>query len=753
MKALVALMSLLVTLAMYGCGGGGGGDDEDTSVIDTTTDTIITPLAYTGNTEPSLLTTTNAKFWVDLFFGSDDSASGLYDEPALSSEKTISSVTGLTSTLSTSSKELTTALSVAQESVNELLYCSVSGTLHITGTVSSNYTAELSMDYDQCDDGELYYDGIVHLSIIGYDITYDLITNGSMSFNLLHARGDFGDITSSGSFSVIVDIYQAIEKTTSNLIMRDNLTQRFSMVENMITTALYDSYFAPSLAEVTVSGKMYDEIEGYVVVSTLDVLSYSVPSSQYPIGGGPLLMTGANNSSIKVTPISETELSIDVDNDGDGTYESIAGTEWLILDDDTSVTFNTIPIADAGDDLTVIVNNSVALDGSSSQDPDGDYLLYSWAIIEQPDESTSATLSNADNAIAQFTADVTGTYKISLVVNDGTVNSTASTVLVNAFDLHALNYRVIDAEYNQQFDNIVMVSDTPPALHVFDVATQSEQTISLLLPPTSVAVSRDGENAVVGHDGMISHVDLQTPALMDNFPVSIDVFDIVMADKRYAYAFPHSSGLDYIRAIELETGTEMLHFGELIHGDTKAKLHPREPYIYGANNELTSSNIEKYSIKEDIPVYLYDSPYDGDYESCGYLWITEDGLTLFTKCGYVFRSSDLNFLDLFLRSLNTLNTRIAHADHSIDVNKIAVILEVDPTLPETLSADTAVSIYDRSYLALDKNIELPEIESNGLGYPLHGRYVFYTRTGQHIVLLVQSDPEAGLENEYFVVRF
>jgi hypothetical protein len=363
------------------------------------------------------------------------------------------------------------------------------------------------MDYDQCDDGEIYYDGIVHLSIIGYDITYDLITNGSMSFNLLHARGDFGDITSSGSFSVIVDIYQAIEKTTSNLIMRDNLTQRFSMVENMITTALYDSYFAPSLAEVTVSGKMYDEIEGYVVVSTLDVLSYSVPSSQYPIGGGPLLMTGANNSSIKVTPISETELSIDVDNDGDGTYESIAGTEWLILDNDTSVTFNTIPIADAGDDLTVIVNNSVALDGSSSQDPDGDYLLYSWAIIEQPDESTSATLSNADNAIAQFTADVTGTYKISLVVNDGTVNSTASTVLVNAFDLHALNYRVIDAEYNQQFDNIVMVSDTPPALHVFDVATQSEQTISLLLPPTSVAVSRDGENAVVGHDGMISHVD------------------------------------------------------------------------------------------------------------------------------------------------------------------------------------------------------------------------------------------------------
>jgi hypothetical protein len=753
MKASNALMSLLLSLVLMGCGGGGGEEtaEPDTTIIEP--DTTITPLAYTGNTEPSLLTTINAKLWVDLFFGSDDSSTNLYEDPALSSKKTISSVNGLATTLTSSSKDLITALSVTQDIVDDFIYCSVSGSLHITGTVSSNYTAQLIMDYDQCDDGVIYYDGIIHLSVIGYNLTYDLITDGSMEFDLLHARGDFGDITSTGSFSIVVDIDNATEKTTSNLTMRDNLTQRFSKIENMITEASYDSYFAPSMAEVTASGKIYEQVEGYVVVSTVNPLFYSDTSSQYPYDGGPLLMDGANNSSIQVTPISETELTIYVDTDGDGTYESDAGTEWLVLDDDTIVTFNTMPIADAGDDLTVVVGNRVELDGTNSQDPDGDSLLFSWAIIEQPIESTSATLSDANNAITNFTADVSGTYTISLVVSDGTANSTASSVLVHAFTLHALNHRVIDAEYNQQLESIVIVSDTPPALQVYDVQTQTEQTVSLPLPPTSVSVSLDGRYAAVGHDGMISHVDLQTPALLNTLAVSTDVFDIVLADNGYVYAFPHSYELDYIRTVEFETGIETLHVGELIQGDTKAKLHPREPYIYGANNESTSSNIEKYSIKEDITVYLYDSPYDGDYESCGDLWISEDGLTIFTKCGYVFRSSDLGFLDMFLRSLSNLDTRIAHADHSIDVNRIAVIPEVDPSLLETLSADTAVSIYDRSYLTLHEVIDLPQIESNGLDYPLHGRYVFYTRTGKHIVLLVQSDPEAGLLNDFFVLQF
>jgi hypothetical protein len=90
---------------------------------------------------------------------------------------------------------------------------------------------------------------------------------------------------------------------------------------------------------------------------------------------------------------------------------------------------NNAPIAEAGDNQNVTTGSSVSLDGNNSSDPNSDSLTYAWTLTSMPNGS-GATLINSSSASPRFTVDVDGTYNVSLVVNDGTVYSSADTVTI-----------------------------------------------------------------------------------------------------------------------------------------------------------------------------------------------------------------------------------------------------------------------------------------------------------------------------------
>lgn len=92
---------------------------------------------------------------------------------------------------------------------------------------------------------------------------------------------------------------------------------------------------------------------------------------------------------------------------------------------------NKAPVANAGTNQSVVVGDTVTLDGSASSDANKDKLTYSWAFTSRPTDS-AATLSGATTVSPTFTADKAGSYVLSLIVNDGEVNSTAATVTVTA---------------------------------------------------------------------------------------------------------------------------------------------------------------------------------------------------------------------------------------------------------------------------------------------------------------------------------
>ncbi len=100
--------------------------------------------------------------------------------------------------------------------------------------------------------------------------------------------------------------------------------------------------------------------------------------------------------------------------------------------DSVTVSFDNIqPVADAGADQSVMAGDTVSLDGSASTDTNGDLLTYSWSFVSKP-EGSLAEFTDPTSAQPSFVADEPGDYVVSLVVNDGFVDSDAVTVTITA---------------------------------------------------------------------------------------------------------------------------------------------------------------------------------------------------------------------------------------------------------------------------------------------------------------------------------
>jgi hypothetical protein len=98
--------------------------------------------------------------------------------------------------------------------------------------------------------------------------------------------------------------------------------------------------------------------------------------------------------------------------------------------DSVTVSFENIPpVADAGSDQSASIGDTISLDGSASTDTNGDVLTYSWSFASKPAGSLADFV---DPTLVQpsFVVDEPGEYVVSLVVNDGFVDSVAASVTI-----------------------------------------------------------------------------------------------------------------------------------------------------------------------------------------------------------------------------------------------------------------------------------------------------------------------------------
>lgn len=154
-----------------------------------------------------------------------------------------------------------------------------------------------------------------------------------------------------------------------------------------------------------------------------DELTYEWAFASLPSGSSATLLNDFREDPqfyADVAGVYEVELTVD---DGD-----LFDTDTLVV---TVSDSNGAPTANAGPDQSVSAGSSVQLNGGNSTDPEDDALNFTWQFTSRPSGST-AVLSSTFSPTPRFTADLAGSYVISLVVDDGTLSSSPDSVTVAA---------------------------------------------------------------------------------------------------------------------------------------------------------------------------------------------------------------------------------------------------------------------------------------------------------------------------------
>ena len=740
---------VLIAFVATACGGGGGGGGGGVG---------ITPsIPYSGLNTPAVITSENAvnlSIGAYLGMGSDEQPGGIgrlsaetqadraSDQPQLNTlllpriwERAVSSYFNFHPP----------GRSIQLAQIDERMYGTCDGYADMEGSVNENNgNFSVNVTYqDYSDDCVLYMSGRTNESgnIDPYSLNYTYIT---ITYEALVFTNGETFITQSGTWFIDYRLYPYRE--TVNIATRDDATGKTYWMNDYVILITTGSDGSGDFEDLNITGRYYDPNHGYVDISN-PVVTHFYLNDSWP-SDGELKVSGAAGGKALLKWLSKVAYMVEVDSDGDGTYEWNSGAKhWSGT--------NTPPVANAGANQSTEVGTQVTLDASASSDAEGDILSFNWIILTKPTGSTAA-LSDVTSINPVFTPDVEGTYELGLTVNDGFETSPMDSMLLNVqpipfIPLAGLTYRVVDAEYSRQLDRIIMVSSGPNYLHIFNPVTGGDTSISLPLTPNCVSISPDGMFAAVGHNAWVSYINLGTATLVKTIPVTTDVFDVVLAGNGYIYAFPRTDQWETIRCINISTEIETLHTGNSIRAGTKAKLHPGGTSIYGADNGLSPSDIEKYSISTGTAQYLYDSPYHGNYSMAGNLWISDDGLRIFTRSGNVFRASNVQSEDMtYTGRLGNLFS-VQSLDHSSSAGKVIVI-------PEKRSIygtheDIELQIYDYDFLVFEHSLVFPSFIVGSASYQGHGRYVFFDSTGTNYFVILQADESSGLLYDYGVVGY
>jgi hypothetical protein len=186
----------------------------------------------------------------------------------------------------------------------------------------------------------------------------------------------------------------------------------------------------------TIASYSWNQTSGTPV--TLDDVTSATPSFTAPDVG--------SEDDILIFELTVT------DNDGANSTDSVSITVT-----DTAPPPNSAPTADAGNDQIVSEGDNVTLNGTSSSDPDGDTLTYSWNQTAGP----VVVLSNSSTANPAFTApDVDSggaTLTFELTVDDGNGGNDTDTVDILVQNVNQA--LVADAGSNQSVtegDNVTL---------------------------------------------------------------------------------------------------------------------------------------------------------------------------------------------------------------------------------------------------------------------------------------------------------
>jgi len=472
--------------------------------------------------------------------------------------------------------------------------------------------------------------------------------------------------------------------------------------------------------------------------------------------------SGVIMNNIETIQVSSTlnESNVPGEYSGELKIISTSGTKTVNLKGSVGEYFSYSPLPDTvkvselstNSIFSIINSGNIAIDYNTT---------ISNNYISLSQTSGNIQVDGEENIIININREslVTGSYESKIFLN---LNNKKDTIVVKIENFKEqktiLKAEITDAEFSKTSNKMVYVSSNPMALFIYDVATKKHDQLNLSFIPTSVSVSSNGNYAIVGHDGKASYIDLIAKKVLKTIDVPCYIFDIALGDNDWAYASPREDQWSHVICIDIKNNSTVNHEGYFINAGSKIKMHPSGKYIYLADNYISPSDLDKMDIQNGRAIYLYDSPYHGDYPVSGDLWFSEDGSRIFTRSGCVFKASTDKSIDMTYNGrINTdqsqYGLRIQWIDHSDSKNNLYIVTSDSYSNQKS----TFVYIHNDENLLLRNKIELERYlvsdnSGNGTFYPAIPHFVFSNKAGNMICVLTQA-AGSGLKYEWALQEY
>ncbi len=319
--------------------------------------------------------------------------------------------------------------------------------------------------------------------------------------------------------------------------------------------------------------------------------------------------------------------------------------------------------------------------------------------------------------------------------------------LIATAQVTRLSFRPVDAAYSRSIDRLIFIAAAPNQLHIYNVANQSDQTVALPDSPLNLSLSPDGFHAAVAFSSSVAYVNLQSASVEQTFSnVAVGTGKVIVG-AGYIYVMPSYDGAPV--SINLGSGqvTQSQFFEYASGGVYDAAVNA----IYSTEDGISPNSLNRFSAAGVLGNSTSQPfTYFAVFSVCGPLSLSENGDTIFTGCGSVYRASNDTTRDMRYLGVLPGIYNIQSAVHSGALNQLAVIPKIPPYTQTTATDDTAVKLFDATSFNPVGQFATTPFSVNSTSYPAHGRWVFYNSSASALIIVTQADGAAALTQDFAV---
>jgi uncharacterized repeat protein (TIGR01451 family) len=371
---------------LVGCSGGGGGGGGGGP----------TPVQYTGNTNPAVISTSNAAVLTANAANTETGAdvAGAFSSVASSQtgERPADVPWRVAQRVGAAAMKPTSNAALTSVPVNETDPCANGGSVSINGDLTPGGTGTVNVTFRNCGEGGDLLNGTATLRIDSVLIRpapqQSLLTNFTVSFGRLSLRGS-ANVDLGGSVHVVIDLPFNKETVTESAVVLNLDTGQMTKAD-FTFELIFDNLTFPSRYTKSVTGRAFHSVHGFVDIRTITPLSFGSTQAVFP-QSGEVELTGANGASILVTALSATavRLSLNLDNGLPG-FERVVTLAWADLTGPAGSDLRDSDLDGMHDSWEVVYGLNPNLnDASLDSDGDGVTNLVEYQNGSKPNDVTS----------------------------------------------------------------------------------------------------------------------------------------------------------------------------------------------------------------------------------------------------------------------------------------------------------------------------------------------------------------------------